>query len=69
VAGVSGLHLYVAGNFKGFKVAPAVGRCLAELIVTGRTISADLSPFRLDRFGSATATPTEPPAYSLSSVA
>jgi sarcosine oxidase subunit beta len=65
---LDGLYLCVGGNFKGFKVAPAVGLCLAELIVSGRATSADLSPFRLDRFCRLDA-PTQPPAYSLSSVA
>jgi sarcosine oxidase len=34
----------------GFKFAPAIGQALAELALTGRA-SADLSRFRLSRFG------------------
>jgi sarcosine oxidase len=35
----------------GFKFAPAIGQALADLALTGRT-AADLSRFRLSRFGS-----------------
>jgi glycine/D-amino acid oxidase-like deaminating enzyme len=66
-AALDGLLLCVGGNFKGFKVAPAVGRCIAELIATG-TSSVDLTPFRLDRFASLAA-PATPPEYDLSRVA
>jgi glycine/D-amino acid oxidase-like deaminating enzyme len=65
---LGGLYLCVGGNFKGFKVAPAAGLCLAELIVSGCSASGDLSPFRLDRFAKSDV-PSEPPAYALSSVA
>jgi glycine/D-amino acid oxidase-like deaminating enzyme len=43
---------YVASGFSGvgFKIAPAVGLCMAELITEGRTSSADISTFELDRF-------------------
>ena len=34
----------------GFKKAPAVAQCLAELIVDGRSKLVDLAPFRLGRF-------------------
>jgi sarcosine oxidase len=34
----------------GFKFAPAIGQALAELVLTGRS-AADLSRFRLSRFG------------------
>ncbi|MFN8525182.1 MAG: FAD-binding oxidoreductase [Chloroflexota bacterium] len=44
--------LYVAAGFSGtgFKKAPAVGARLAELITCGTATTADLDPFRLDRF-------------------
>ena len=41
----------------GFKFASAVGEVLADLIVDGKTIM-DLTPFRPDRFGAATASGT-----------
>lgn len=34
----------------GFKIAPAVGICMAELITEGRAKTVDMSPFRLSRF-------------------
>jgi sarcosine oxidase subunit beta len=48
--GVAGL--YVAGGFSGtgFKKAPAVGACLAELVTEGRAGLVDIHPFRLARF-------------------
>jgi sarcosine oxidase, subunit beta len=48
--GVAGL--FVAGGFSGtgFKKAPAVGACMAELITDGRAATVDLHPFRLARF-------------------
>jgi sarcosine oxidase len=35
----------------GFKFASAIGEVVAELVVRGRS-TADLAPFRLERFGS-----------------
>jgi glycine/D-amino acid oxidase-like deaminating enzyme len=44
--------LYMAAGFSGtgFKISPAVGACMAELITQGRTTFVDISPFRLRRF-------------------
>ena len=43
---------YVACGFSGtgFKTAPAIGACMAELILDGRTVTADISPYALARF-------------------
>jgi sarcosine oxidase, subunit beta len=48
--GVAGL--FVAGGFSGtgFKKAPAVGACTAELVTGGRATTVDIRPFRLGRF-------------------
>jgi sarcosine oxidase subunit beta len=48
--GVAGL--FVAGGFSGtgFKKAPAVGACMAELVTGGRATTVDIRPFRLGRF-------------------
>jgi sarcosine oxidase subunit beta len=48
--GVAGL--FVAGGFSGtgFKKAPAVGACMAELVTEGRAVTVDVHPFRLARF-------------------
>jgi hypothetical protein len=35
----------------GFKIAPAVGACMAELITDGRAKTVDVGPFGLARFG------------------
>jgi sarcosine oxidase, subunit beta len=48
--GVDGL--FVAGGFSGtgFKKAPAVGACIAELVTEGHASTVDIHPFRLSRF-------------------
>ena len=50
VNGVDGLYLATAFSGSGFKIAPAVGTCLAELITTGRAKTVDISAFRPERF-------------------
>jgi sarcosine oxidase subunit beta len=48
--GVGGLYLAVGFSGTGFKKSPAVGACLAELILEGRARTVDLRPFRYSRF-------------------
>src|SRR5256885_621030 len=50
VRGVDGLYLATAFSGSGFKIAPAVGACLAELITEGRARTVDISAFRPERF-------------------
>jgi hypothetical protein len=50
VEGVDGLYLATAFSGSGFKIAPAVGLCLAELITEGRARTVDIKPFGLRRF-------------------
>ena len=50
VPGVDGLYLATAFSGSGFKTAPAVGACMAELIVDGKSRTVDIEPFRLGRF-------------------
>jgi len=50
VRGVDGLYVATAFSGSGFKIAPAVGACLAELITEGRARTADISAFRPERF-------------------
>ena len=50
VGGVDGLYLAAAFSGAGFKIAPAVGTCLAELITEGRARTVDISAFRPERF-------------------
>ena len=48
--GIDGLYLAVGMSGTGFKVGPAVGKCMSELIVDGQASSVDITPFRLSRF-------------------
>jgi sarcosine oxidase subunit beta len=45
-----GLWGMLGDSGTSFKTAPAIGRCLAEWIVTGAPRTADLRPFRATRF-------------------
>ncbi len=49
-AGPDGFFLQCGFSGTGFKTAPAVGACMAELIVDGRASTVDISAFALDRF-------------------
>ena len=48
--GVDGLYLAVGGSGTAFKISPAIGLCMAELILEGAARTVDLRPFRLERF-------------------
>jgi sarcosine oxidase, subunit beta len=48
--GPAGLWGMLGDSGTSFKTSPAIGRCLAESIVTGATAIADLHPFRASRF-------------------
>jgi sarcosine oxidase subunit beta len=50
VDGVDGLYLATAFSGSGFKIAPAVGQCMAELITDGRAKTVDIDAFSLRRF-------------------
>lgn len=50
VDGVDGLYLATAFSGSGFKIAPAVGTCMAELVLDGRAKTVDIEPFSLGRF-------------------
>ena len=50
VDGVDGLYLATAFSGSGFKIAPAVGMCMAELITEGRAKTVDIEAFGLGRF-------------------
>src|SRR5262245_7150746 len=50
VDGVDGLYLATAFSGSGFKIAPAVGACMAELIVDGGAKTVEIGPFNLRRF-------------------
>jgi sarcosine oxidase subunit beta len=50
VEGIDGLYLATAFSGSGFKIAPAVGACMAELITEGRAKTVDIEAFSLRRF-------------------
>src|SRR5262247_531501 len=50
VDGIDGLYLATAFSGSGFKIAPAVGACMAELITEGRAKTVDIEAFALRRF-------------------
>jgi sarcosine oxidase subunit beta len=49
-AGPQGFFLDCGFSGTGFKIAPAVGACMAEWIVDGRPKTVDVTGFSLDRF-------------------
>jgi glycine/D-amino acid oxidase-like deaminating enzyme len=50
VDGIDGLYLATAFSGSGFKIAPAVGVCMAEMILDGRAKTVDIDAFGLRRF-------------------
>ena len=67
VDGLDGLYLMLGFSGAGFKKGPAVGQCMAELIVNGHSTTVDLTPFRLSRFAEDTwREPWSPDEYSFS---
>jgi sarcosine oxidase subunit beta len=49
-AGPEGFYLQCGWSGTGFKIGPAVGACMAELIVDGEATTVDITPFRFSRF-------------------
>ena len=50
VPGIEGLYCMVGFSGHGFKLAPAIGQAMSELVLEGRATSVDLSPLRFRRF-------------------
>ncbi|MGO8956564.1 MAG: NAD(P)/FAD-dependent oxidoreductase [Streptosporangiaceae bacterium] len=48
--GLDGLIIAAGFSGMGFKIAPAVGECLAHLLTSGAAAPVDLAPFRPGRF-------------------
>jgi sarcosine oxidase subunit beta len=48
--GPEGFYVQCGFSGTGFKIAPAVGACVAELIVDGMAQTVDISPFKPNRF-------------------
>jgi len=51
-AGPDGFYLVCGFSGTGFKIAPAVGACMAEWILDGQPATVDVTSFTLDRFES-----------------
>lgn len=49
-AGPDGFYLDCGHSGTGFKTAPAIGLCMAELILDGKSKTVDISPFAPSRF-------------------
>lgn len=49
-AGPEGFYLACGFSGTGFKTAPAVGACMAELILDGQATTVDIAPFSFQRF-------------------
>jgi sarcosine oxidase, subunit beta len=50
VPGIQGLHLCVGFSGMGFKISPAIGVVMSELLVDGKARSVDINSFRPGRF-------------------
>lgn len=50
VDGIDGLYVCTGFSGHGFKLSPAVGKVVAELVLDGRATSIDISPLRISRF-------------------
>jgi sarcosine oxidase, subunit beta len=50
VPGIGGLFVCAGFSGMGFKISPAIGLVMSELIVDGKATSVDISPFRPSRF-------------------
>ena len=48
--GVGGLYCAIGFSGHGFKLSPAIGKAVAELVVEGRARDVDLTPLRFTRF-------------------
>lgn len=48
--GVAGLYCAIGFSGHGFKLSPAVGKAMAELVAEGRARDVDLTPLRFGRF-------------------
>jgi sarcosine oxidase, subunit beta len=48
--GPEGFYAVCGFSGTGFKIGPAVGECMAQRIVDGRSQTVDITPFRLARF-------------------
>jgi glycine/D-amino acid oxidase-like deaminating enzyme len=59
--GAAGLWVLCGTSGHGFKLAPAIGRALADVLTESRAAAPELEPFRLDRL----ANPVTPPGLGV----
>jgi sarcosine oxidase subunit beta len=50
IPGVAGLHVCAGFSGMGFKISPAIGLVMSQLILDGVATTVDISPFRPQRF-------------------
>ncbi|MGB7848363.1 MAG: FAD-dependent oxidoreductase [Candidatus Acidiferrum sp.] len=50
IPGIAGLYLCAGFSGMGFKISPAIGLMMSELVVDGRGKTVDIQAFRTDRF-------------------
>jgi sarcosine oxidase subunit beta len=50
IPGISGLYVCAGFSGMGFKISPAIGRVMSELVFDGRSASVDIGAFRPGRF-------------------
>ena len=58
VEGIEGLYICTGFSGHGFKLSPAVGICMAELVLDGAARTVDISPLRMRRFAEGELNPT-----------
>ena len=59
VDGIDGLYICTGFSGHGFKLAPAVGVCVAQLILDGESELVDITPLRMGRFSDGSLNATE----------
>jgi glycine/D-amino acid oxidase-like deaminating enzyme len=50
IAGIDGLYVCAGFSGMGFKISPAIGLVMSELVVDGKAKTVDISAFRPERF-------------------
>jgi sarcosine oxidase, subunit beta len=50
IPGIAGLYVCAGFSGMGFKISPAIGLVMSELVVDGRAKTVDIQAFRTDRF-------------------
>ena len=50
IDGIEGLYICTGFSGHGFKLSPAVGVCMAELMLEGESKLVDISTLRMSRF-------------------